>query len=63
MQIRFVCPACKGTHVTDMPETTIHMTCSRTNKPLRLRVTPGGDVKSAVVDEHGKEMGEPETEE
>ncbi len=49
MQVRFVCPACKGTHVADIPETTIHLTCSRTNQALEIRVTPGGDVKSAVV--------------
>lgn len=49
MQVRFKCPACKGTHIADIPETTIHMTCSRTNKALRLRLTAGGDVKSAVV--------------
>ena len=54
MQVRFSCPACKNTHVADMPETTIHMTCSRTSKPLRLRLTPGGDVKSAVVNNDGK---------
>jgi hypothetical protein len=32
-----------------MPETTIHMTCSRTHKTLELRLTKGGDVKSRVL--------------
>jgi len=32
-----------------MPETTIHMTCSRTHKVVEIRVTKGGDVKSCVV--------------
>jgi len=50
MLIRFDCPACKQSHSFDMPETTIHMTCSRTHKTLQLRVTKGGDVKSAIVD-------------
>lgn len=36
-----------------MPETTIHMTCSTTHKTLELRLTKGGDVKSAVLDEAG----------
>jgi len=52
MLIRFDCPACGGSHSFDMPETTIHMTCSRTHKCLELRVTKGGDVKSAIVDEN-----------
>ncbi len=51
MQVRFQCPACKQTHVADIPETTIHMTCARTNKTLQLRLTAGGDVKSKVVGE------------
>jgi len=51
MQVRFVCPACQGTHVADIPETTIHMTCGTTHKTLRLRLTPAGDVKSSVVDD------------
>ena len=33
-----------------MPETTIHMTCSRTHKTLELRLTKGGDVKAKVLD-------------
>lgn len=60
MLIRFDCPACKQSHSFDMPETTIHMTCSRTHKVIQLRVTKGGDVKSAIVNgavkaEAGKE--------
>ena len=57
MQVRFECPACKGTHITDIPETTVHMTCATTNKTLKLRVTPSGDVKSAIV---GEEPGKSE---
>lgn len=54
MLSRFQCPACNGTHVFDMPETTIHMTCAQTGKVLELRLTPGGDIRSAVVsDEEG----------
>ena len=49
MLVRFECPACRGTHVFDMPETTIHMTCSRTHEVLQLRLTQGGDVRSNVV--------------
>jgi len=52
MLIRFDCPACGGSHSFDMPETTIHMTCSRTHKCLQLRLTKGGDVKSSIVDEN-----------
>lgn len=50
MQVRFECPACGGSHVFDMPETTIHMTCGTTGKTVKLRLTAGGDVKSEVVD-------------
>jgi len=50
MLIRFDCPACGGSHSFDMPETTIHMTCSRTHKIIQLRLTKGGDVRSSVVD-------------
>ena len=32
-----------------MPETTIHMTCSRTHKVIQLRLTKGGDVRSSIV--------------
>ena len=49
MQVRFVCPACDRTHVADVPETTIHMTCAVTHKVVRLRLTAGGDIKAAVV--------------
>ena len=51
MQVRFDCPACKSSHVLDMPETTVHMTCSRTGKHLELRLGLGGEVKSRIVDE------------
>ena len=54
MLVRYDCPACGASHSFDMPETTIHMTCSRTHKALELRLTKGGDVKSKVVDEEGK---------
>ena len=49
MMVRFTCPACKQSHTLDMPETTVHMTCSRTSQTLQLRVTKGGDVKAAIV--------------
>ena len=51
MLVRFECPACKGSHVFDMPETTIHMTCSKTGKAIQVRVTSGGDVRTAVVED------------
>lgn len=51
MLIRFECPACKGSHVFDMPETTIHMTCSKTAKAIQVRVTSGGDVRAFVVED------------
>jgi hypothetical protein len=51
MQVRFDCPACKTSHVIDMPETTIHLTCSRTGKHLELRLVGGGEVKSRIVSE------------
>ena len=63
MQVRFKCPACKGTHIADIPETTIFLTCSRTSKALRLRLTAGGDVKSAVVGENNDHAGEEAEEE
>ncbi len=53
MLVRFECPACRGSHVFDMPETTIHMTCGQTGRPIQLRLTAGGDVKSAIVDSDG----------
>ncbi len=49
MQVRFTCPACKGSHILDMPETTIHMTCSRTGKHLSLKLGLGGEVKAKIV--------------
>lgn len=60
MQVRFDCPACKKSHVFDMPETTIHMTCSQTGKHLKLRLGLGGDVKARIVDESGAEEKEAE---
>jgi len=36
-----------------MPETTVHMTCSRTHKVIQVRVTKGGDVKSVIVNGGG----------
>ncbi|MEK6677739.1 MAG: hypothetical protein AABZ47_19060 [Planctomycetota bacterium] len=53
MLVRFTCPSCGGSHSFDMPETTIHMTCSRTRKVLQLRLTAGGDVRSNIVGEDG----------
>ncbi len=50
MWVRFTCPACEQTHQVDMPETTIHMTCSQTGQAVEMRLTGGGDVKSKVVD-------------
>lgn len=51
MLVRFDCPACGKSHSFDMPETTIHMTCSLTRKALELRLTKGGDVRSAIVED------------
>jgi len=51
MLVRFDCPACKQSHSFDMPETTIHMTCSRTHKAMTLRLTKGGDVRATIVGE------------
>ena len=61
MQVRFTCPACKQSHVLDMPETTIHLTCSRTGRPLELRLGLGGEVKAKIVD--GAAAVQEETEE
>jgi len=61
MQVRFTCPACNKSHVIDMPETTIHMTCSATGKHLELRLGLGGEVKSRIVggiEEAATEAGE-----
>jgi len=62
MLVRFDCPACGISHSFDMPETTIHMTCSRTHKTLRLRVTKGGDCKAEIVNGQATatELGEDE---
>ncbi len=49
MLIRFECPACNGTHIFDMPETTIHMTCATTGRVLEVRVTAGGDVRCKAL--------------
>jgi hypothetical protein len=59
MQVRFVCPACEHTHVADVPETTIHMTCATAHRVIRVRLTAGGDVKAAVVgqDQDAAESG------
>ena len=51
MQVRFTCPACNKSHVLDMPETTIYMTCSQTAKALQLRLGLGGEVKAKIVDD------------
>lgn len=58
MQVRFECPACHGTHVFDMPETTIHMTCASTGQTLELRLTAGGDVRTAVVGDEEHETSD-----
>ncbi len=50
MLVRFDCPACHRSHVFDMPETTIHMTCANSAKVLQLRLTKGGDVRAEIVD-------------
>lgn len=50
MQVRVDCPACGAVHVFDMPEGTVHMTCSRTHRVLECRLTPGGDVKTRLLD-------------
>lgn len=53
MQVRFTCPACNGTHIVDIPETTVHLTCATAGKVLKLRVTAGGDVKAELASEDG----------
>jgi hypothetical protein len=63
MLVRFDCPACGISHSFDMPETTIHMTCSRTRKTLKLRVTKGGDCKAEIVDGAGRQDKETESDE
>ena len=32
-----------------MPETIIHMTCSRTHKVMKLKLTKGGDVRATIL--------------
>ncbi len=58
MLVRFDCPACGTSHSFDMPETTIHMTCSKTHKAIELRLTKGGDVKAAIVGEEERRKAE-----
>lgn len=58
MQVRFTCPACKQSHVLDMPETTIHLTCSQTGKHLELRLVGGGEVKAKILGEGEGSDGE-----
>jgi hypothetical protein len=61
MQVRFDCPACKKSHVLDMPETTIHMTCAATGTLLELRLGLGGEVKSRILNgQAGAEAQTPE---
>ncbi len=55
MLVRFDCPACGGSHSFDMPETTIHMTCSQTHQVIELRLTKGGDCKTSIVDESSEQ--------
>ncbi|MCG8403861.1 MAG: hypothetical protein MI923_01555 [Phycisphaerales bacterium] len=50
MQVRFQCPACKQSHVLDMPESTIHMTCSQTGKLLELVLGISGEVKPRILE-------------
>lgn len=49
MLVRFDCPACQQSHSFDMPETVIHMTCSRTHKVMQLKLTKGGDVRATIL--------------
>lgn len=53
MLVRFDCPACKLSHSFDMPETIVFMTCGRTHSTIRCRLTAGGDVRTAIVDDDG----------
>lgn len=55
MLVRFDCPACGISHSFDMPETTIHMTCSTTHKVLEVRLTKGGDPKARIVNDDADE--------
>ncbi|MBI1825162.1 MAG: hypothetical protein HY287_12230 [Planctomycetes bacterium] len=54
MLVRFDCPACGQSHSFDMPETIVHMTCARTHRTIRCRLTAGGDVRTAVINENGE---------
>lgn len=54
MQVRFKCPACQTSHVLDMPETTIPMTCSRTGAHLQLTLGLGGEVKARIVSDNAQ---------
>lgn len=58
MQVRFDCPACKKSHVLDMPETTIHLTCASTGKHLELRLGGGGEVKSKIIGDNDEAVVE-----
>ena len=58
MLVRFDCPACGCSHSFDMPEMTIHMTCSTTHETIQLRLTAGGDVRTKVVREGDAETPE-----
>lgn len=63
MLVRFGCPACGESHSFDMPETTIHMTCSRTGRILRLKLGLGGEVRPTILDDNSEGEGdEAETE-
>ena len=55
MQTRFFCPACRSHHVLDMPETSIHMTCSRTHRHMRLDLGVGGEPVVTLLTEEGEE--------
>lgn len=54
MQTRFFCPACKSHHVFDMPETTIHITCSTTHRHMRLELGVGGEPVITLLTEDGE---------
>jgi len=50
--VRFECPACKQTHMIDIPETRIplHMTCGQTGIAMEIRLTKSFEVKVSVVE-------------
>lgn len=54
MQTRFLCPACKSHHVLNMPETTIHITCSKTGRHLRLDLGVGGEPQVTLLTDDGE---------